>query len=156
MKVFLYAPDDFKNLCVIARSLECLGFRECHIFDPHRLIRPAYGKSYTRRIQTVSAGAFFLVRWTVVEDPVPFLRAHSGRRLAALPDQKAASLFGYEFLPSDMVVFGSERRGIPSEIHELCDLDLTIPLSGRTPSLNLAAAVSIFLAEMTRGNAQTG
>ncbi len=63
MRVFVYAPEDFNNVCVLARTLEVLGVRACFVYDPHRLIRPRYGKSYARRLRTVSAGAFFRIRF---------------------------------------------------------------------------------------------
>jgi tRNA (guanosine-2'-O-)-methyltransferase len=150
MKIFLYAPEDFKNLCVIARSLECFGFKNCCVYDPHQLIRQKYGKSYTKRIRTVSAGAFFLIQWEVVERPQELISAHSGRRIATESNQNGVPLNQFSFLPSDLVIFGSERNGIPPEIKSLCDAVVTIPIVGLTQSLNLSVAVSIVLAEMGR------
>jgi tRNA G18 (ribose-2'-O)-methylase SpoU len=150
MNIFLYAPDDFKNLCVIARSLECFGFKKCYVYDPHHLIRLQYGKSYTHRIRTVSAGAFFLIQWEVVERPREFIGAYSGRRIATELNQNGVPLNKFSFLPSDLVIFGSERNGIPPDIKSLCDAAVTIPIVGLTQSLNLSVAVSIVLAEMGR------
>jgi tRNA G18 (ribose-2'-O)-methylase SpoU len=150
MNIFLYAPDDFKNLCVIARSLECFGFNKCYIYDPNRLVRQKYGKSYSNRIQTVSAGAFFLIQWEVVGDPLEFVGNYSGRRIATLPTQNAIPLYKFSFLPSDLMIFGSERNGIPTEIQALCDTAINIPIVGLTKSLNLSVAVSIVLSEMKR------
>src|SRR4028118_883931 len=59
MPVFFDAPQDFEHVCMIARTLEALGTRRCHVYDPKRLIRARYGKSRTRRLKRVSAGAFF-------------------------------------------------------------------------------------------------
>ena len=50
--VFLHAPRDFNNVCVIARTLEVFGYRACVVFDPHRIIRERYGKSYSRRLRS--------------------------------------------------------------------------------------------------------
>jgi tRNA G18 (ribose-2'-O)-methylase SpoU len=150
MNIFLYAPDDFKNLCVIARSLECFGFKKCYVYDPHRLIRLTYGKSYAHRIRTVSAGAYFLIQWEVVETPLAFIGAYSGRRIATMPIKNAIPLFKFSFQPSDLIIFGSERSGIPPKILDICDSAITIPSVGITHSLNLSVAVSIVLAEMGR------
>jgi tRNA G18 (ribose-2'-O)-methylase SpoU len=150
MKIFLYAPEDFKNLCVIARSLECFGFTHCCVYDPHQLIRQKYGKSYAQRIRTVSAGAFFLIQWEAVERPREFVGAFSGRRVAMDSNQNGVPLNKFSFLPSDLIIFGSERSGIPPEITSLCDAMVTIPTVGLTQSLNLSVAVSIVLAEMGR------
>ncbi len=43
MPVFLDAPQDFEYVCVIARTLEALGIRRCHVYDPNRFIRARYG-----------------------------------------------------------------------------------------------------------------
>jgi tRNA (cytidine/uridine-2'-O-)-methyltransferase len=155
MDIFLYAPHDFRNLCVIARSLECFGITRSYVFDPCHLVRHRYGKSYRRRIQTVSAGAFFMIQWVVIDDPLKFLNHYDGRFVATLPAQSAASLFGFSFLPSDLIIFGSEGNGIPTEIQGLCDCALAIPCAGQTQSLNLSVAVSIVLAEMQRYSLDT-
>jgi hypothetical protein len=34
-----YAPEQFENLCVLARTLEVFGFARCYVFDPHRIMR---------------------------------------------------------------------------------------------------------------------
>ena len=36
-----------------------LGVGRCYVHDPNRLVRPRYGKSSTRQIKAIAAGAFF-------------------------------------------------------------------------------------------------
>jgi hypothetical protein len=91
MDVFLDSPQDFGNLCLLSRTLEVLGVKRCYVHDPHRLIRQRYGKSRTRKIKTVSAGAFFRVAFKRVEAPEVFLAALPGRKVATVPDQHATS-----------------------------------------------------------------
>ena len=43
-QVLLHAPRDFSNICVLARTLEIFGYRECYVFDPHHVVRERYGK----------------------------------------------------------------------------------------------------------------
>ncbi len=150
MRVFVCAPEDFNNICVLARTLEVLGLDTCSVYDPHRLIRPRYGKSYGRRLRTVSAGAFFRIRFERVASPVDFIRNYSGRSIATVPDQSATSLYGFEFCRDDLIVFGSEGHGLPGEVVEACDVRLTIPQRGATQSLNLSVASGIILAEWFR------
>ncbi len=69
MNVFLDAPQDFGNLCLIARTLETLGVWRCYVYDPNRLIRNRYGKSRTRRIQKISAGAFLSYKVRAPRNP---------------------------------------------------------------------------------------
>ena len=144
------APRDFEHVCVIARTLEAFGIRRCSVFDPHRLIRPRYGKSRTRRLKTVSAGAFFRVEFERIEEPEAFLAALPGRKVATVPDRGAIPLTAFRFQPDDAVVFGSEGHGISSGILALCDGRVTIPQRGTTQSLNLSVAAGIVLFEALR------
>ncbi|MES1177944.1 MAG: TrmH family RNA methyltransferase [Myxococcales bacterium] len=154
MEVFLYAPEQFENLCVLARTLEVLGFQRCHVYDPHRLVRDRYGKAYAQRLRTVSAGAFDKIRWQrVAADPLELLRQHAGRRVATVPRANATSLHHFRFRSSDLLVIGSEGRGLDEAVLDLCDACITIPQSGVTESLNVAVASGIVLAEFKRQEA---
>ena len=155
-QVLLHAPQDFTNVCVIARTLEAFGVPSCVVFDPHRLIRPRYGKSYTQRLRTVSAGAFFKIAWQTVAQPAEVLAAHAGRCIAVSSSAAAAPLFAFALRADDLFVFGSEGHGIPTDVVAACDAEITIPLSGATRSLNLAVAVGIVLAEHARQTARGG
>ncbi|HYQ40497.1 MAG TPA: TrmH family RNA methyltransferase [Polyangiaceae bacterium] len=154
MDVFLYAPEQFENLCVLARTLEVFGFERCHVFDPHRIVRERYGKSYGQKLRTVSAGAFFKITWQRIEqDPLSFLRGHPGRRVATVPRKDAASLHYFRFRESDLLVIGAERSGLPVEVLAECEARVTIPQAGVTESLNVAVASGIVLAEFKRQEA---
>ena len=132
MQVFLYAPEQFENLCVLARTLEVFGFQSCHVYDPHRIVRERYGKSYSQKLRTVSAGAFSKIAWQRVEgDPLAFLCAHQGRRVATVPRQSATSLHRFRFRDSDLLLIGSEGRGLDTSVLELCQEQITIPQAGR-------------------------
>lgn len=150
MEVLLHAPEDFNNLCVLARTLEALGMSRCHVFDPNRIVRPSYGKSYSRKLRTVSAGAFFRIEFVAVDDPVEFISTYSHRTIATVPDQSATSLYDLEFGRDDLLVFGSEAHGLPAQIVEACDVSVTIPQRGATQSLNLCVASGIILGEWFR------
>ena len=150
LEVLVHAPEDFNNLCVLARTLEVLGVRRCYVFDPHRIIRSSYGKSYTRRLKTVSAGAFFRVDFVQVSDPAEFIGGYCDRTIATVPDESATSLYDFEFFREDLLVFGSEAHGLPAEIVGACDIRLTIPQRGATQSLNLCVASGMILGEWFR------
>jgi tRNA G18 (ribose-2'-O)-methylase SpoU len=150
MQVFVYAPEDFNNLCVLTRTLETLGVDSCHVYDMHNLVRPYYGKSYTRKLRSLSAGAFSRVDMLPVAAPLEFIGGFAGRSVATVPDQSATSLHAFSFLQDDLLVLGSEARGLPAEVIEACDVQLTIPQRGVTQSLNLCVASGIVLAEWFR------
>ena len=151
MEVFVHAPEQFENLCVLARTLEVFGFDHCYVFDPHRIVRDRYGKSYGQKLRTVSAGAISKIRWLRVEpDPLLFLREYEGRRVATVPRQSATSLHHFRFQQSDLLVIGSEGRGLEAAVLAECQEQITIPQAGVTESLNVAVASGIVLAEFKR------
>ncbi|MEI9949917.1 MAG: TrmH family RNA methyltransferase [Pseudomonadota bacterium] len=154
MEVFVHAPEQFENLCVLARTLEVFGFDHCHVFDPHRIVRDRYGKSYGQKLRTVSAGAFSKIRWLRIEqDPLSFLQSYAGRRVATVPRQNATSLHHFRFQQSDLLVIGSEGRGLDAAVLAECQEQITIPQAGVTESLNVAVASGIVLAEFKRQEA---
>jgi tRNA G18 (ribose-2'-O)-methylase SpoU len=148
--VFLHAPRDFHNLCLMARTLEVFGQRECLVFDPGGLIRERYGKVRTRELRVVSAGAFEKVRWQRVDDADTFLASHDGRVVATVLDHSALRLDEHCFHATDLIVFGSERSGLPADVAARCDVKVTIPVLGETQSLNLAVSLGVVLFERQR------
>lgn len=150
MDVFLDSPQDFANLCLLSRTLEALGVGRCYVHDPNRLVRRRYGKSRARQIKKISAGAFFRVAFERVERPEAFLAALPGRKVATVPDRRATPLPAFAFRPDEVIVFGSEGRGIRPEVLALCEERVTIPQRGTTDSLNLAVSVGIVLFEFFR------
>jgi tRNA G18 (ribose-2'-O)-methylase SpoU len=150
MEVLLDSPQDFENLCLISRTLEVLGVGRCYVHDPNRLVRPRYGKSRTRQIKAISAGAFFRVAFERVEDPEQLLAALPGRKVATVPDQRATPLPAFAFRSDDVIVFGSEGWGIRPGLLTLCDERVTVPQRGVTGSLNLAVSSGIVLFEYFR------
>ena len=148
--IFLYAPEDFRNVCLLARTLEAFGHCECHVYDPQRVIRERYGKARTRELRAVSAGAFEKIRWTRVEDPARFLDDCAGNVVATIADPAARALGRHRFTRSDVLVFGSESRGLPDSVVAASTATVTIPSIGRTRSLNLAVAFGIVLFEWQR------
>jgi tRNA (cytidine/uridine-2'-O-)-methyltransferase len=148
--VFLYAPEDFHNLCLLARTLEVFGQRECYVFDPHQLVKDRYGKVRSRELRAVSSGAFEKIQWLRVADPVALLRAHQGRVVTTVLDSTALPLHQHAFDPTDLILFGPESSGLPPEIVDAGSVSVTIPALGETRSLNLAVSLGIFLFERYR------
>ena len=148
--VLLHAPQDFHNLCLLARTLEAFGYRRCLVFDPQRLVRERYGKARSREMRAVSAGAFQKIAWVRIEDPAALFAAHPGRIVATAAAPGATPLSEHRFEVTDLVVFGSESRGLPQDVLVASQVTLTIPLRGQTQSLNLAVSVGIVLFEIQR------
>jgi tRNA G18 (ribose-2'-O)-methylase SpoU len=148
--VFLYAPQDFRNLCAISRTLEVFGQSECFVFDPQRLVRERYGKSRTREQRVVSSGAFQKIRWNRVEDPAAFLSSYAGRVVATVATTDAVDVTRFRFSETDLLLFGSESQGLPDSLVASCGGSVTIQSPGQTQSLNLAVAFGVVLFECQR------
>ena len=148
--VFLYAPQDFRNLCAIARTLEILGHRQVYVFDRWHLIRDRYGKARSRVMRDVSSGAFEKLEWVRVEEPAAFLRAFSGRIVATVADVSATELTSFSFQRDDLVLFGAESQGLPEEVVALAAAAVSVPSMGQTKSLNLSVALGIIAFEAYR------
>lgn len=91
VRVLAHVPEDFDIVCVLVRTLEVLGVGTCFIYDPHRLIRPCYGRSYGRRLRTDLAGVFFRIRFERVASPLEFIQEPDERSIATAPDQSVTS-----------------------------------------------------------------
>jgi tRNA G18 (ribose-2'-O)-methylase SpoU len=59
-------------------------------------------------------------------------------------------LHHFRFQHSDLLVIGSEGRGLGAAVLAECQVQITIPQAGVTESLNLAVASGIILAEFKR------
>jgi tRNA (cytidine/uridine-2'-O-)-methyltransferase len=53
----------------------------------------------------------------------------------------------------DVLVLGSESRGVPAGVHELADLRVRVPMAAGRRSLNVVAAATLVAGEALR---QTG
>lgn len=82
-----------------------------------------------------------------------FRAARADSRLVLFTTRAAEPLYGFEFRPNDVLLFGRESAGVPDEVHAAADARLVIPIRPETRSLNVVSAAAIALAEALR---QTG
>lgn len=141
--------DDPENLGAIFRNALALGADAVWLgagcADP-----------LSRRALRVSMGATLALPW-VVEDAAPaaLRRLCSENHLeliAAVTDADAAPLEQTQRGPRLALALGSEAHGLPAEWTALCDRRVTIPMSGRSDSLNVATATGILLYHFRPGN----
>lgn len=68
-----------------------------------------------------------------------------------LTTKSERAYWNVQFQPGDFLVFGRETKGLPEPLlAENAETGLTIPMSGKTRSLNLATSVGIVLFEAVR------
>ncbi|MFP4330337.1 MAG: TrmH family RNA methyltransferase [Spirochaetaceae bacterium] len=151
------------NLGSICRALKTLGF------PPPLLINPKNGILSSPEARRLAHGAReyldhagslesvdelfrsfdFVIGTTDAHRRTVGERVEPGR-LPALLESKGGSVGRAALL------FGSEARGLSSEILSRCDLVSTLPLATSHPSLNLAQAVLIYAYELSPLRGGTG
>ena len=73
------------------------------------------------------------------------MQNHKGRKIGTLVKDTAIHLQDFNFEQEDLILFGSEKEGLPSEVIELLDASIYIPAIGYTNCLNVAVSFGIVM-----------
>jgi tRNA (cytidine/uridine-2'-O-)-methyltransferase len=73
-----------------------------------------------------------------------------GSRLIAFSTRGSGHHTGIEYQDDDVILFGSESKGLPEEVLSQADLCLRIPMRPQVRSLNLSNAVAVVVYEAWR------
>ena len=140
--VALDAVADPGNLGTILRTGDAVGAQGVILLDQ---TTDPFDSSVTR----ASMGAFFtprMVRASFAE--FAEWKREIGFQLVGTSDAAQADYHDYRY-PGEMVLLmGSERLGLQQHHLELCDSVVSIPMLGRSDSLNLAVATAVVLYEI--------
>lgn len=143
--VALAAVQDAGNLGAICRSAECLG--------AHGVVIPARRSAgLTAGAARAAAGA---LAWLPVARVTNLSRALTGLKeqglwvVGAEADGEVLS-WEADLARPLVLVLGGEEKGLGQAVRRACDVVVRIPLAGRIPSLNVAAAAAILLYEVRR------
>ena len=72
------------------------------------------------------------------------------RRVVLLTTRAATDYRDIAYGPRDILLVGSESRGVPSAVHEAADLRVVIPLAVDVRSLNVVTALAMVAGEALR------
>jgi 23S rRNA (guanosine2251-2'-O)-methyltransferase len=140
--------QDPQNLGAICRSVECAGV--AGVVVPER--RAA---SVTAAVCKASAGAVEHLQIAQVRNLADFLAR--ARELGAWIYGAAADApqpyTAVDYHGRAVVVFGGEESGLRPRVRAACDALVSIPMHGRTASLNVSAAAAVVLFEALRQRA---
>ena len=142
MRLALYQPDQAGNVGTIIRLAACLGM-------PLDLIEPMGFPWGDKALKRAGMDYAELANVTRHADWAAFGAGLRGR-LVLFTTQGAVPLPDARFDSGDVLLFGSESRGVPAEVHARADLRVRIPQMTGTRSLNLAVAAGIGVAEAVR------
>ncbi len=142
MRIALFEPDIAGNVGTILRLGACLDV-------PVDLIEPMgfpWGDRALRRAGMDYAAAVEVRRHV---DWAAFRAATAGRVVLATT-RGAVGLWDARFEPCDVLLLGSEGRGVIEDVHAAADLRVAIPMRAGMRSLNVAVAGAMIAGEMVR------
>jgi len=142
MRIALYQPDQAGNVGTILRLAACLAV-------PVDVIEPCGFPWGDKALKRAGMDYVEIVNVTRHADWKGFISRLNGR-LVLLTSRAALRLDQATFQPDDVLLLGSESRGVPQAVHDEAGLKVRIPQVAGTRSLNIAVAAGIGLAEALR------
>lgn len=142
MRLALHEPDQAGNVGTILRLAACLSV-------PLDLIEPCGFPFSDRALRRAGMDYVELAAVTRHQSWAAF-EAQLPGRLVLFTTAAPLRLPDARFEPEDTLLFGSESRGVPEEVHARAEMRVRIPQSPATRSLNIAVAAGIGLAEGLR------
>jgi TrmH family RNA methyltransferase len=142
--VALVSPQDPGNLGAVLRTLDAVRGDALFVLD-------GGVDHYHPTAIRASMGTCFWVPivYTGFDDFVIWARSHHCG-LIGTSARGGADLVDFRPAPPWILVLGSEQKGLSAEQKDACDAVLSLPMRGRSSSLNLAVAAGILLYALTR------
>lgn len=141
---------DVRNFGAIARSAECAGVD--FIIIPTRGAAQINGDA----IKT-SAGALHQIkvcREENLKNTIDYLK-ESGLQIVACHEKTNDLYFNADLAKPTALIMGSEENGISGEYLKRSDIQVKIPMTGNTASLNVSVATGIILFEAVKQRLQS-
>ena len=138
--------EDPQNFGQIIRTAECAGV-DGIVFPKH------HSASISNSVLQISQGAFVhtpLYEVTNLKHEFYRLKDEGFWIIGLENSIDAKQWYNVDYKNKVVIVVGSEGKGIREKVLESCDFKATIPMQGKTNSLNVSAAVSAILFERLR------
>lgn len=138
--------QDPGNMGTILRTADSLNFTQI-------LVSKGTADQYNPKVVRSTMGAIFRVKVIECEDLTKTLKELKKHKIKiyATDLKTDKSIYDVSFQKSAIVI-GNEANGVSTEILNLADEKIKIPMSGKTESLNAAVATSVILYEAKRPN----
>jgi tRNA (cytidine/uridine-2'-O-)-methyltransferase len=144
LHVVLHQPDIPQNTGNIGRTCVAAGAKLW-------LVRPLGFRLDERHLRRAGMDYWEHVDWEAVENWHDLKARLAGRNFWYLTKKAARLVWDAEFQPGDVLVFGSETRGLPSSIlAEEPGRNLRFPMHAPVRSLNLASTATAVIYEALR------
>ena len=138
--------QDPGNMGTILRTADSVGLTQI-------LISKGTADQYNPKVVRSTMGAIFRVKVIECEDLTKTLKELKKHKIKVYgTDLKTdKSIYDVDYQKSAIVI-GNEANGVSTEILNLADEKIKIPMPGKTESLNAAVATSVILYEAIRPN----
>jgi tRNA (cytidine/uridine-2'-O-)-methyltransferase len=144
LHVVLYQPDIPQNTGNIGRSCVAVGAKLW-------FVKPLGFRLDDRYLRRAGMDYWEHVDWEAVADWQQLTERLAGRRFWLLTKYANRLLWEADFARGDVLVFGSETRGLPAALREEHTArGLKLPMRDPLRSLNLASTVNTVLYEAVR------
>ena len=144
LHVVLYQPDIPQNTGNIGRTCVAVGAKLW-------LIRPLGFRLDEKHLRRAGMDYWQHLNWEAVDSWQDVLQKLPGRRHWCLTKSAGRIIWDAEFELGDILLFGSETRGLPAGIlDEQPDHNLKLPMHKQVRSLNLASTVNTAVYEAVR------
>lgn len=106
---------------------------------------------YSSKVIRSTMGAIFRVNIIESQNLVKTLEELKTKKYEILVTalEKAESIYNLE-LKNKIIVIGNEANGVSKEVFDIADKKMTIPMLGKTESLNASVATGVILYEYVR------
>ncbi len=146
MRIALFEPEIAGNVGAILRLGACLG-AAVDLIEPMGF---AWDDRRVRRAAMDYIDHVHIVRHTGFD---AFLSTIGSQRLVLFTTKGQGSVYDFQFMPDDVLLFGKESAGVPSAIADTCQASVRIPIRPQVRSMNLASAAAVALGEALRQTA---
>lgn len=146
----ILALEDIKdpsNIGTILRTAEAFGIN-------HLILSENCCDIYNPKVLRGSMGAAFRIVYKITKsmpDTIYNLNNNGFTSYASVPDKDALCVTKESFKSNKcLMLIGNEANGLKNDTINACNKKITIPMLGRSESLNAAMAASILMWEMVR------
>ena len=142
--IVLHEPEIHYNTGSVGRTCVALGAKLW-------LVRPLGFRLDDRRLRRAGLDYWEHLNWEVVDDWDALLQRLPDRRPWLFTKTATRVYTDAAFRPGDIMVFGSETRGLPESLLDAnTDRTLRIPIHENARSLNLSVSVAVATFEAKR------
>jgi tRNA (cytidine/uridine-2'-O-)-methyltransferase len=139
--VVLFQPEIPQNTGNIGRSCVAVGAKLW-------MVRPLGFRLDDRYLKRAGMDYWQHLDWEAVDSWGDIEARLAGRRMWLLTKHATRLAWEADFHPGDVLVFGSESRGLPESLrHQHAGTSIKLPMSDLVRSLNLASTVNTVLYE---------